>query len=236
MPFVTEEIWSLRARRARACSWPRRARAPTRRCVDADAEAEVGRADRADPGAARLARRRRRRRPATRVPARLAAEGYERAAELVAPPRAVRVRRPDGGEPVASVAGPGRRVASALGRLDAEAAPSAGSAAPRRAARRRSSAPSASSATRASSPRRRPAVVEAERDKLERLPRGAASSEELDLDLRRGRALPALARAVRHAVRPRPHAPADDRAGPARSAASPRSTSSAPTASPRPCG
>ena len=84
------------------------------------------------------------------------------------------------------------------------------------------------------------AVVEAEREKLERL---RAELEALCEPTpgrpcsRRGerrRALPARARAVRHAVRARPHAPADDRARARRRALPRRSTSWARTASRRP--
>ncbi len=71
-------------------------------------------------------------------------------------------------------------------------------------------------------------VVEAEREKLERL-RGELEHCEPG----RGRALPAVAGAVRHAVRAGPDAPADDRARPSRAPVSTRSMSSAPTASPR---
>ena len=77
-------------------------------------------------------------------------------------------------------------------------------------------------------------MVEAEREKLERL-REASWRRCDDGRWSRDQAEEYLlvARAVRHALRPRPHAPADDRAGLAAASASPRSTWSARTASPR---
>ncbi len=90
-----------------------------------------------------------------------------------------------------------------------------------------------------------PHVVQGERDKLEQLTARARAAGgraagvgggrrrgERD-DGRAGRALPAVAGAVRDAVRPGPHAPPDDRAGSPRATFCLRSTSSAPTASPR---
>ena len=54
-------------------------------------------------------------------------------------------------------------------------------------------------------------VVEAEREKLEGLPAGAAEAGRRDLPRRRG--LPPRPGALRHALRPRPDAAADDRHG-----------------------
>ena len=75
-------------------------------------------------------------------------------------------------------------------------------------------------------------VVAAERDKLDAAARRAGGA----VTPGGRRALPAVARAVRDAVRAGPHAAADDRAGPSAAAVSSRSTSSGPTASPRRCG
>ena len=172
IPFVTEEMWALRARRPRACS--RRARCPaaSRRCVDAEAERAVARVDRGGARAcaagatasasgagarlpARLDGRRLRARPAARV-ARLARLELEPTRDGADAGRAIAV--PGGAVEVCSRATPSTR----RGRAQARRARA-------RRSRPRSRAPRASSPTRASSPRRRRAVVEAERDKLERL-------------------------------------------------------------------
>ena len=103
-------------------------------------------------------------------------------------------------------------------RLEAEIAPRRGQARQRAASsprrRRRSSRPSARSSR---------ACAQSSRRSIE-LVAGA------------GRGPPALARAVRHAVRARAHAPAADRARQPAAGVPRRSTSSARTASPRRCG
>ena len=200
----------LRARRRRPAGGGRAASEAG--ALDEPAEADARARDRGGPGAARLARSRRRARPA-------------RSCRRGSRPTATR-RRPstsrgwrgstfaaDGGEPVDGGAGARRRGRDPRRRRPR---PRGGRAQARRrrgpGSRRRSSAGrAASSPTRASSPRRRPPVVQAERDKLARL---RPSWRRCELLARGRRALPALARAVRHAVRARPHAPADDRARP----------------------
>ena len=113
--------------------------------------------------------------------------------------------------------------ASTPRRRRASARPSARSWSPR------SRAPRASSPTRASSPRRREAVVAGRA----RQARAAARRAGGAVNVRAGRALPARPGALRHALRPGPHAPAHDRARLAAGALPARSTSSGRTASRR---
>jgi valyl-tRNA synthetase len=166
IPFVTEEIWGLvpgSEGLLMAHSWPQLDES----LLDEDAEAQLARAiaavqelrgwrDRV--GAA----------PGSSIPARLEAEGYEATADQVARMARVDWSR-DGGEPVASVAVPGGSVAvleSSAVDLQAEA---------RRAAERRAQLEGeiaraegklANQGFVAKAP---PHVVQAERDKLERL-------------------------------------------------------------------
>jgi valyl-tRNA synthetase len=166
IPFVTEEIWSLvpgAEGLLMAHSWP-----PVHEAlIDDDAEAQLARAiaavqelrgwrDRV--GAA----------PGRSIPARLEADGYESTAEQVA--RMARVEwSPDGGEPVASVAVPGGTVAvlaSAAVDLEAEKRRAAERRALLEAEIGRAEAKLANQGFVAKAP---PHVVQAERDKLERL-------------------------------------------------------------------
>ena len=166
IPFVTEEIWSLvpgAEGLLMAHSWPQRDDS----LLDEDAEAQLARAiaavqelrgwrDRV--GAA----------PGSSIPARLEAEGYEATAGQVA--RMARVEWSlDGGEPVASVAVPGGSVAvleSSAVDLEAEA---------RRAAERRAhlegeiARAEGKLSNQGFVAKAPPHVVQAERDKLERL-------------------------------------------------------------------
>ena len=192
-----------------------------RRCATRAPRREVARAIEADAGAARLARRRRRgaRRAASRRGSRRA--GYERVGRARRAARALRVvaeRRRAGGDRRrarrhVAVLAVRRRRPRGRGAPRAPSAPSA-------LRRRRSSAPRASSPTRASWPRRPRPSSQAERDKLERLRAGAGRALMSDVGPRPRRGAPALARAVRHALRAGAHAPAADRARLARRSAS----------------
>jgi valyl-tRNA synthetase len=171
IPFVTEEIWS-HVPGADGLLMVRRYPEPEEALVDAEAEADVGRAiaatqelrgwrDRVGAAAGKL------------VPARLEAAGYETTAEHVA--RLARVEwSADGGEPVATVGVPGGSIAVlASEAVDLEAA--ARRAAAQRATLEREIARAegklANQGFVAKAP---PAVVEAERAKLERLKRELA--------------------------------------------------------------
>src|SRR3954447_1606403 len=166
IPFVTEEIWSFvpgSEGLLMAHSWPQ----PDDSLLDDDAEAQLARAI-AAVQELRGWRDRVGATPGTSIPARLEAEGYDGTAEQVARMARVEWSR-DGGEPVASVAVPGGSVAvlaSSAVDLEAEA---------RRAAERRahleteigrSEGKLANQGFVAKAP---PHVVQAERDKLERL-------------------------------------------------------------------
>ena len=206
--------------------------------------------DRGRPGAARLARRGRGQarsgagRPAARPTAtRARPSTWRRLARLQSRRRSARRRGGGhGADPRRRGRDPRRRRARPR-RGRAQARSSAGPS-----SRPRSSGPSASSPTRASWPRppRRSSRPSARSSsgcgrswrRCERpLPLGAGAAASGPRWIRReSRALPALARAVRDALRPGADAAADDRARAARSSSLPRSTSSAPTASPRPSG
>jgi len=166
IPFVTEEIWSLvpgAEGLVMAHPWPQ----TDESLLDDDAEAQLARAI-AAVQELRGWRDRVGATPGTSIPARLEAEGYDGTAEQVARMARVEWSR-DGGEPVASVAVPGGSVAvlaSSAVDLEAEA---------RRAAERRahleteigrSEGKLANQGFVAKAP---PHVVQAERDKLERL-------------------------------------------------------------------
>ena len=229
IPFVTEEIYGyipgsegLLAARVAAADREQRRRVRGGR----------GRArDPGDPGDPRLARRRRRqavgdpagaaarrglrrhrRPPRAARPARARARTGPRATDGCRRDRdprrrdrdpALRRCRPRGGHPQAR-----RQARGARGRDRARRGQARQRRLRRQGARRRSSRPSAPSSRRCGRSWR-------------------------PCDPGGGGAAAAVARAVRHAVRPGPHAPADDGARPSRARASSRSTSSAPTASPR---
>ena len=215
MPFVTEEIWSLMPEAPAAtrgllavADWP---------STDAGA-ARRGRRDRAR--AADRGRHRRAplprggRREALGRAARPAGgrglRGAERAPDPAGADRAGRrrrVQRRRAGHGVGAGRGP---PGAAVGRLRPRRGRAQARRQARAAGRRRSSAPSASSPTTSSWSARRPRSWR----------RSAASSRSTarrcagwrPSDLPRGRGVPALARAVRDAVRAGPDAPADDRA------------------------
>ena len=77
IPFVTEEIWSLRPRRRGAARGRALAARATSALVDADAEAAIGPRDRRRAGAARAGATRSARARRRVLPARLEAEGYD---------------------------------------------------------------------------------------------------------------------------------------------------------------
>jgi valyl-tRNA synthetase len=166
IPFVTEEIWSLvpgAEGLLMAHSWPQ----VDESLLDDDAEAQLARAI-AAVQELRGWRDRVGATPGSSIPARLEAEGYEGTADQVARMARVDWSR-DGGEPVASVAVPGGSVAvlaSSAVDLEAEA---------RRAAERRAhlegeiARAEGKLANRGFVDKAPPHVVQAERDKLERL-------------------------------------------------------------------
>ena len=206
IPFVTEELWSHvpgrrgpagraagdRGRRRRcATPTPRRAWAPSIAAVTRAAllarRAPASSPAQVLPARAGRPRRRRRARGADGAPGPRRRRRADRG-------RAVRGRH--GRDPRRRARRPGRGGAQARRRARAPAAA-------------RSRAPRASWPTRASWPRRPTQLVAAEREKLDRLRRELEAA----VTLAERRALPARPRAVRHALRPGPHAPADDRAG-----------------------
>ena len=207
IPFVTEEIWA-HVPGADGLLMVRRHPEPDEALVDEAAEADVARAiaatqelrgwrDRVGAAAGKL------------VPARLEADGYETTAEHVA--RLARVEwSSNGGEPVATVGVPGGSIAVlASEAVDLEAA--ARRAEARRAALEKEIARSESKLTNEGFVTKAPAaVVERERKNLERLKRELADCDGVAPRGRRGP--PPLAGAVRHALRARAHAAADDRA------------------------
>ena len=130
IPFVTEEICGhFPGAEGLLAAGPRceAAAAP----VDEAAEAEVGRADRGRPGAARVARlgRGQGRRG---LPARLAAEGYGEHREHLARLARLSFGDPDGGEPVARSRFPAARSRSCAS-VSSTSVPRSASAPPRRA-------------------------------------------------------------------------------------------------------
>ena len=183
-----------------------------RRRIDAEAEAAVRRAI-AAVQALRPWRGAGEVKAGATLPARLAADGYGETAEHVGPARPAarfngRRRVRDGGHR----ADPGRGGRDPRQRrLDlgaAERKRERGRA--RQAAAPRSSAPSASWPTPGFVAKAPPPVVAG---RAREAGATARRSWRRCPDARGGRALPALAGAVRHALRPGPHAPADDRAG-----------------------
>ena len=232
IPFVTEELWG-HVPGSEGLLATARIAAPDPSLRDEAAEAEIAAVDRGGAGAALVARRGRRQ--AGPGPARAHRRARRRRPTLVARHGAAGPRRRDG-EPTATVRGPRRqrRDPRRRPRRPRGRGPQGGRRARARAAGDRPRGGQARE-RRASSPRRRRTSSQAERDKLERLRR------ELDGVVARmtyagGGALPAVARAVRHALRPGPHAPADDRARLAAGALRLGPRRRARTASPRRCG
>ena len=235
IPFVTEELWShVPGADGLLAAQSRLPRAPASATLDAEARGRPRHRGRhGDPraGATAAGVQARRGRCAG------AARGLRGDARAVARLARLEPARRDGdGEPVATVPVAGRRGRAARERRRPRARPRASVEAQReRAARPRSSAPRASSPTRASSPRRREAVVAGRARQARAAARGAREpAAAVTAGLTRDAERYLLgARAVRHALRPGPHAPADDRARLAAGALRARSTSSARTASPR---
>ena len=206
--------------------------------IDEDAEAELGRHDRGRDGAAPLPRRGGREAGA-RIRGSPCRRGLRRdcidAHGPACPLRAGSTRLPPTATSLATVADPRRRRAGAAVR---GVRPGGGRAPAREAGaptlRKRDRARSRrSSPTSSSSRRRPPAVVEEERAQAGRVPRGARAARAVNF--RAGRGVPARARAVRDAVRARPHAPADDRARHAAAALRVDPRGRDRTASRRPC-
>ena len=186
-------------------------RRPIRRCATSRSRREVARAIEATQalrkwrdgvGAA----------PGARVPARLEAAGYERVAEHVA--RLARFEfSVNGDEPVATVGVPGGNVlvlASDAVDLEAEKRRAAERAEVLRKEIARAEGKLANQGFVAKAPE---AVVQAEREKLDKLRAGAGRAFMSDVGSRPRRGAPALARAVRDALRAGAHAPAADGAG-----------------------
>ena len=224
MPFVTEEIWSFHPARARATSSSHPFPEADESLLDEAAEADVEGGIELTQRPARLARpgrgagRRRCWRRASTASSRTSSSAASRASSSTA----------DGGEPVAAV-GPVRGA-----RL--------------RRARRRGGRGAAREAPRGAARRGRARRAQARQRGLRRQGagrggRGGArqaralpapnSTSSAELDASTPERLPRLARADRLAARAGADAQADDGAGACPSTASPRSTSSAPTASPR---
>ena len=197
------------ARRARAARCRRRGPRPPRR-FDPEAERGGRRGGRGRHRAAPLPRRGRASRPRRACPRASRPSGYERR-----PAHVARLARLSGSPTATARTAPRRHRAGRhrpgagrrRRRLRGGRAPARERGA--RSSRARSRAPRPSSPTTASSSRRRPRSWQAEREKLARLRR---ELDELRVTFARGRGVPARPRAVRHALRPRPHAPADDRA------------------------
>ena len=206
---------------------PRRApvpESPTSRCFDAGRRGRRRGRDRADPAPARLARPGRACRSARALPAR---DRRRRAAGVRRPPRALRVRRRRRRAGRLDRPGPGPR-------LRASSTPRRS---PARLEKRREELRGRGRARRAQA-RQRGLRRQGARPRWSR--RSAASSSATapsSSELRRvdaaTRGLPRLAGADRLEARPRADAQADARRWACRSTASPRSTWSAPTASPR---
>ena len=157
IPFVTEEIWSARARRRRPADGAPLPGARRRRCATPEAEAEVARAIEAVQALRGWRDTRRRARPAGRSRRGWRPRATTRRAEHVARLARFELRRPTATSRWRPSAMPGGAVAvlrlrrrRPRGRASAARDERAG-----RAARPRSRAPRASSPTRASWPRRR---------------------------------------------------------------------------------
>ena len=169
-----------------------------------------------------------RRRPGGQRARRAVIDGVE-PPELVGRLARLRVRR--GRRRAGRLVGPVEVLASE--QLDADAVAGAGSRSAARSCAPRSSAAERKLGNEGFVAKAPAEVVEEEREKLERY---RAELEELERSTpgpERSRGLPRLARAARLAVRPRADAAARHGARACPSTASPRSTSSAPTASPR---
>ena len=225
IPFVTEELWS-HVPGAEGLLAAQRAAAPDDGAARPRRRGARGRRHRRGHRAALLARRAPASSPARCCPARL--DGLDGDADA---------RGADGAP------GPRRR-------RRADRRPCRSRAARSRSARARSSTPprrSASAPPSASALRGRDRArrgqarqrglrgqgARAARRGRARQARAPATGARGSCDPRRGRALPAEPRAVRHALRPGPHAPADDRAGLAAGALRVDPRRRAPTASPR---
>ena len=212
IPFVTEEIWSHMPG-ADGLLMVRRYPEADDALADEEAEADVRRAiaatqelrgwrDRVGAAAGKL------------VPARLEAEGYDRTAEHVA--RLARVEwSVDGGEPVATVGVPGGNVAV----LASEARRPRGRRPPRRRAARHAREGDRPRRGQARQPGLRGQGARgggrgrAREARAAQAGAGTGACEAAGAGACAGRrGPPALARAVRHALRARAHAPPADRA------------------------
>ena len=238
MPFVTEEIWSLMPGDERGllavADWPvaDAVAASTR-----TAEAELGRADRGRDRAAPLPRRGGREAERERPRGTSSPTATTACSDHMA--RLARFEWVDeaaaDGDVLATVPIPGGGVQV----LPSDAFDPAEARAPR--VEKKRDRPARGDRARREEARQRAVRGEGARRRWWR--RSAASSRSTarrcagcePMNFRAGRGVPALARAVRDAVRARPHAPADDRARPAAAPLRVDPRGRARTASRRPC-